>query len=71
MGFRAANPTMGEHVDTSDWYFENGPKDTIFALPDIVTKIKTTFDRPGRFVWNCHIMSYKDNAMMRAYEVSP
>ena len=29
-----------------------------------------TFDKPGRYVWHCHILSHEDHKMMRPYRVS-
>jgi spore coat protein A len=34
-----------------------------------MTKIKVTFDRPGRYVWHCHILSHEDHEMMRVLQV--
>lgn len=69
-GFRVVNPTKGDAVDTPSWYFEDGPKDTIVAMPGWVTRIKIKFDKPGRFVWHCHILAHEDHEMMRPYFVS-
>jgi bilirubin oxidase len=33
--------------------------------------VKTTFDRPGRFVWHCHILEHEDHEMMRPYRIGP
>jgi spore coat protein A, manganese oxidase len=48
---------------------ELGPKDTVQANPGQVTTIKARFDRPGRYVWHCHILEHEDNDMMRPYDV--
>ncbi len=48
---------------------ERGPKDTVQMYPGQVTRIKMKFDRPGRFVWHCHILSHEDHEMMRPYFV--
>lgn len=49
---------------------ERGWKDTVVALPGEVTRVITTnFDRPGRYVWHCHILSHEDHEMMRPYHV--
>jgi spore coat protein A len=29
------------------------------------------FDREGRYVWHCHILSHEDHEMMRPYYVGP
>ena len=54
-----------------DGYVENAPKDMVTALPGQVTRIKATFDRPGRYVWHCHILSHEDHEMMRVMHVGP
>lgn len=50
---------------------EFGPKDTAQMFPGEVTRVKMRFDRPGRYVWHCHILSHEDHEMMRPYEVGP
>ncbi|MCK5831926.1 MAG: multicopper oxidase domain-containing protein [Methylococcales bacterium] len=45
------------------------PKDMVTCLPGRVTRIKITFDRPGRYVWHCHILSHEDHDMMRPMHV--
>jgi FtsP/CotA-like multicopper oxidase with cupredoxin domain len=60
-GFRVGNPTMGGLVNPANLteYFEKSPKDMVTALPGQVTRIKATFDKAGRYVWHCHILSRK------------
>jgi spore coat protein A len=48
---------------------ERGLKDTAVMLPGQVTRIKAKFDRLGRYVWHCHILSHEDHEMMRPFEV--
>jgi FtsP/CotA-like multicopper oxidase with cupredoxin domain len=48
---------------------ETGPKDTVIAYPDQVTRVRAHFDKPGLFVWHCHIVEHEDNEMMRPYRV--
>jgi len=68
-GFRLENITLGAMVPTPDGYVENAPKDMVTALPGQVTRIKATFDKPGRYVWHCHILSHEDHEMMRVLHV--
>ena len=70
-GYRIEYPTTGSPVPQPPEYVENAPKDVVTALPDQVTRIKMTFDKPGRFVWHCHILSHEDHEMMRVLHVGP
>jgi FtsP/CotA-like multicopper oxidase with cupredoxin domain len=72
-GFRLEHIGLGAPVSLgpSDGYVENAPKDMVTALPDQVTRIKATFDKPGRYVWHCHILSHEDHEMMRVLHVGP
>ncbi|MFB9251674.1 multicopper oxidase family protein [Sphaerisporangium melleum] len=48
---------------------ETGYKDTVIAYPNQVTRIKALFERPGLYVWHCHILEHEDNEMMRPYRI--
>ncbi|MFN2166911.1 MAG: multicopper oxidase domain-containing protein, partial [Anaerolineae bacterium] len=65
-GFKLMNlTTVGGRLNPGDEYVENARKDMVTALPGQVTYIKATFDKPGRYVWHCHILSHEDHEMMR------
>jgi spore coat protein A len=49
---------------------EMGPKDTVICYPNEVTRVIARFDRPGRYVWHCHILHHEDHDMMRPFIVS-
>jgi spore coat protein A, manganese oxidase len=70
-GFRIVDPTYGSAVDQPAEYVENTAKDVVAALPGQVTRIRATFDKPGRYVWHCHILSHEDHEMMRVLHVGP
>ena len=70
-GFRIQALTYGAAIPAPGEYVENAPKDMVTALPDQITRIKATFDRPGRYVWHCHILSHEDHEMMRVLHVGP
>jgi spore coat protein A len=50
--------------------FEEGPKDTVTCYPNEVTRVIAKFDRPGSYVWHCHILHHEDHDMMRPIIVS-
>ncbi|HET9826381.1 MAG TPA: multicopper oxidase domain-containing protein, partial [Chitinophagaceae bacterium] len=48
---------------------EQGWKDTWVMYPGEVTRVIATFDRPGSYVWHCHILSHEEHDMMRPFYV--
>jgi spore coat protein A len=48
---------------------EQGWKDTWVTYPGEVTKVIAKFDRPGLYVWHCHILSHEEHDMMRPFFV--
>jgi FtsP/CotA-like multicopper oxidase with cupredoxin domain len=64
----AVSPRGGNAGDTyppEPW--ETGGKDTVIAYPGEITRVQSTFDIPGIYVWHCHIVEHEDNEMMRPY----
>ncbi len=51
--------------------YESGWKDTFIVPPGQVGRLVAFFDRPGRYVWHCHILSHEDHEMMRPFNVGP
>ena len=66
VGFKLENIVTLGNVRNPD-PAEQTRRDMVMALPDEVTRIKMTFDKPGRYVWHCHILSHEDHEMMRPY----
>jgi len=48
---------------------EQGWKDTFIVPPGKVGRVVAKFDREGRYVWHCHILSHEDHEMMRPFYV--
>ncbi|PSR11296.1 MAG: hypothetical protein C7N36_17265 [Bacteroidetes bacterium] len=71
--FRIVNPTYGAAIDMTNEpeYVENAAKDIVTARPGEITVIRARFDKPGRYVWHCHILSHEDHEMMRVLHVGP
>jgi FtsP/CotA-like multicopper oxidase with cupredoxin domain len=69
IGYRLENIALGATIAQPYGYVENAPKDMVTALPGQVTRIKATFDKPGHYVWHCHILSHEDHEMMRVLHV--
>lgn len=49
--------------------YEAGKKDTVIVYPGEVARVVATFDRPGDYVYHCHIISHEDHEMMRPFKV--
>lgn len=62
--------TLGQDIPLSATE-TNAWDDVVTVYPGQAVTVKAYFDRPGTFVWHCHIYSHEDNAMMRPYEVVP
>ncbi|MDO5500752.1 MAG: multicopper oxidase domain-containing protein, partial [Propionibacteriaceae bacterium] len=50
---------------------ESGLKDTTFVYPGEFVRVRMKFDKPGTFMWHCHLLEHEDNEMMRPYRVGP
>lgn len=69
IGFDLSNVVVGAQVPLRP--YEYGWKDTFIVPPGQVGRVKATFDRAGRYVWHCHILSHEDHEMMRPFHVGP
>jgi FtsP/CotA-like multicopper oxidase with cupredoxin domain len=68
-----SNISIGGSVNLTaeDGYFESAPKDIVTVLPEQRARIKVHFNKTGRYVWHCHILSHEDHEMMRVLNVEP
>ncbi len=70
-GFHLQNIQLVPNTRVPATGVEKAPKDVVTMLPGQVTRIKMTFDRRGRYVWHCHILSHEDHEMMRPMHIGP
>lgn len=64
-GFYIENIALVDNTIRLAAGIEKAPKDMVISYPGEVTRIKMTFDKAGRYVWHCHILSHEDHDMMR------
>jgi VCBS repeat-containing protein len=48
---------------------DTGLQDTVWVGPGEALKVIMNFDRPGDYIWHCHILSHEDHDMMRPFKV--
>jgi spore coat protein A len=68
-GVRLVGPTSWTAAAVPAPAHEAGWKDTVVCPPGQVTRVLVTFNRRGRYVYHCHILSHEEHDMMRWYEV--
>ncbi|MBF9030392.1 multicopper oxidase domain-containing protein [Rhodobacterales bacterium HKCCE3408] len=47
----------------------DGWQDTVWVGPGEMVSAVMEFEKPGPYVWHCHILSHEDHEMMRPFEV--
>jgi spore coat protein A len=65
----AAAPTLSRRLGTPAPLHEQGWKDTVECPPGFVTRVLVNFNRPGKYVYHCHILGHEEHDMMRWYQV--
>lgn len=50
---------------------ESGRKDTAFAYPGEMMRVRMRFTVAGQYMWHCHLLEHEDNEMMRPFRVGP
>jgi spore coat protein A len=48
---------------------EQGWKDTVVCPPGYVTRVVAKFEKPGTYVYHCHILGHEEHDMMRWFKV--
>jgi len=69
VGFHMENRQLTPNTLVDAEAIEKSPRDMVICYPGEVTRIKMTFDKPGRYVWHCHILSHEDHDMMRPMHI--
>jgi spore coat protein A len=65
----ATPPVLSRPLPSPAPLHEQGWKDTVECPPGFVTRVMMTFNKPGKFVYHCHILGHEEHDMMRWYQV--
>jgi spore coat protein A len=65
----AAAPVLSRRSASPAPMHEQGWKDTVECPPGYVTRVLVSFDKPGKYVYHCHILGHEEHDMMRWYQV--
>lgn len=76
-GYQRKGDTLGDDCDVmifdkkrlSFRAEDAGWQDTTTVGPREMVRVAATYDKPGEYVWHCHILSHEDNDMMRPFLV--
>lgn len=68
VGYRLEN-IVTDGIIRQPYGAECSRRDMVIVHPGEVVRIKMTFEKQGRFVWHCHILSHEDHEMMRPFHV--
>ena len=63
-------PVLSRGVASPAPLHEQGWKDTVVCPPGQVTRVVAKFDRPGKYVYHCHILGHEEHDMMRWFVVA-
>ncbi len=65
-----APPKLSRSLPTPAPLAEQGWKDTVVCPPQQVTRVLVSFDKPGKYVYHCHILGHEEHDMMRWFTVA-
>jgi spore coat protein A len=65
----SAPPALSRRFASPAPLHEQGWKDTVECPPGYVTRVLVSFDKPGKYVYHCHILGHEEHDMMRWYQV--
>jgi len=64
-----APPVLSRGLPNPAPLHEQGWKDTVVCPPGMVTRVLVKFDKPGTYVYHCHILGHEEHDMMRWFKV--